>query len=76
VVGSGPAGLTVAYYLRLKGYQVTLFEALPVNSAACCVWASPTTACPRTFWTGEIDYLLRHGIDARTGKCAWARISI
>jgi heterodisulfide reductase subunit A len=28
VVGSGPAGLAVAYYLRLKGYQITIFEAL------------------------------------------------
>ena len=28
VIGSGPAGLTVAYYMRLKGYQVTIFEAL------------------------------------------------
>ncbi len=30
VIGSGPAGLTVAYDLRLQGYQVTMFEALPV----------------------------------------------
>ncbi|MBA4395399.1 MAG: 4Fe-4S ferredoxin, partial [Desulfobacca sp.] len=29
IVGSGPAGLTAAYYLALKGYPVTLFEALP-----------------------------------------------
>ena len=28
VIGSGPAGLAVAYYMRLKGYQVTLLEAL------------------------------------------------
>ena len=30
VIGSGPSGLTVAYYLRLKGYRVTIFEALKV----------------------------------------------
>ena len=30
IVGSGPAGLTSAYYLALRGYQVTIFEALPV----------------------------------------------
>jgi NADPH-dependent glutamate synthase beta subunit-like oxidoreductase len=26
IVGSGPAGLTCAYYLAIKGYQVTVFE--------------------------------------------------
>lgn len=30
IVGSGPAGLTAAYYLARKGHQVTVFEALPV----------------------------------------------
>ncbi|NIV30076.1 MAG: NAD(P)-binding protein, partial [Anaerolineae bacterium] len=30
VVGSGPAGLTVAQDLKLQGHDVTIFEALPV----------------------------------------------
>lgn len=30
VIGSGPAGLTAGYYLGLEGYNVTVFEALPV----------------------------------------------
>ena len=30
VVGAGPGGMTAAYYLALKGYGVTVFEALPV----------------------------------------------
>lgn len=29
IVGAGPAGLTCAHYLALKGYGVTIFEALP-----------------------------------------------
>ncbi|MDH5696561.1 MAG: NADH-quinone oxidoreductase subunit NuoF, partial [Dehalococcoidia bacterium] len=29
IVGSGPAGLTAAYYLAKLGYSVTVFEALP-----------------------------------------------
>jgi NADPH-dependent glutamate synthase beta subunit-like oxidoreductase len=30
VIGAGPGGMTAAYYLALKGYAVTVFEALPV----------------------------------------------
>jgi len=29
IVGSGPAGLTAAYFLALKGHNVTIFEAAP-----------------------------------------------
>jgi len=29
IIGSGPAGLTVAHELSRKGYDVTIFEALP-----------------------------------------------
>ena len=30
VIGAGPAGMSAAYYLALKGYGVKIFEALPV----------------------------------------------
>ena len=30
IIGSGPAGLTAGYYLGLDGYNVIIFEALPV----------------------------------------------
>jgi len=29
IIGAGPAGLTAGYYLRLKGYDIDIFEALP-----------------------------------------------
>lgn len=66
VVGSGPAGLTVAYYLRLKGYRITLFEALPVLGGMLRV-GIPDYRLPPSFLNREIDYLLRHGIETRTG---------
>jgi heterodisulfide reductase subunit A len=52
VVGSGPAGLTVAYYLRLKGYRVTIFEALQ-ELPACCGWAYRITGCQPGYWNAK-----------------------
>jgi len=66
VVGSGPAGLTVAWDLRLKGWQVTLFEALPVLGGMLRV-GIPDYRLPPDILDREIDYLLRHGIESRTG---------
>ncbi|MBW1943808.1 MAG: FAD-dependent oxidoreductase [Deltaproteobacteria bacterium] len=67
VVGAGPAGLTVAYYLRLKGYKVTIFEALPVLGGMLRV-GIPDYRLPPKILEQEIDYILRLGIEVQTGK--------
>ena len=66
VIGSGPAGLTAAYNLRLKGYAVTIFEALGVLGGMLRV-GIPDYRLPNEVVDREIDYLLRHGIEAKTG---------
>ncbi|MDJ0668455.1 MAG: FAD-dependent oxidoreductase [Desulfobacterales bacterium] len=66
VVGSGPAGLTAAYDLRLKGYAVTLFEELDVLGGMLKV-GIPDYRLPNEVVDREIDYLLRHGIETQTG---------
>jgi heterodisulfide reductase subunit A2 len=65
VIGSGPAGLTVAYYLRLKGYGVTLFEALGQLGGMLRV-GIPDYRLPGELLDNEIRYLLQHGIDVKT----------
>jgi heterodisulfide reductase subunit A len=67
VVGSGPAGLTVAYYLRLKGYGVTIFEALEKLGGMLRV-GIPDYRLPPSVLDREIDYLLRCGITVQTEK--------
>jgi heterodisulfide reductase subunit A len=67
VVGSGPAGLAVAYYLRLKGYQITIFEALPVLGGMLRV-GIPDYRLPPEILDGEINNILRLGIETQTGK--------
>jgi len=66
VIGSGPAGLTVAYYLRLKGYQITMFEALDQLGGMLRV-GIPDYRLPADLLDREIQYLLDHGIAVETG---------
>ena len=66
VIGSGPSGLTVAYYLRLKGYQVTIFEALEVLGGMLRV-GIPDYRLPPEVLDQEIDHILRLNVKTRTG---------
>jgi len=75
VIGSGPAGLTVAYYLRLRGYGVTIFEALEVLGGMLRVGIPDYRLPPETL-EREIDYILSLGIDVRTGTRFGADITL
>jgi len=66
VIGSGPAGLTAAYYMRLKGYRITIFEALDRPGGMLRV-GIPDYRLPPEVLENEIDFILRHGIEIRTG---------
>jgi heterodisulfide reductase subunit A len=66
VIGSGPAGLTVAYYMRLNGYRVSIFEALDRAGGMLRV-GIPDYRLPPAVLDKEINYILRHGIELRTG---------
>ncbi|RKZ00150.1 MAG: hypothetical protein DRQ13_01020 [Ignavibacteriae bacterium] len=65
VIGSGPAGLTAAHYLSLKGYKVTVFEAEdePGGMLFCAI---PSYRLPKETIRNEIAALLDDNI---TVKC-------
>jgi heterodisulfide reductase subunit A2 len=67
VIGSGPAGLAVAYYMRLKGYPVTLFEALEQLGGMLRV-GIPDYRLPPEVLDREIAHILRLGITVRSGQ--------
>ncbi len=67
VVGSGPAGITAAYYLRLRGYRVTIFEALEQLGGMLRV-GIPDYRLPPDILDREIAHVLRHGIAVKTGQ--------
>ncbi len=66
VVGSGPAGLTAAYYLAKKGHSVTIFEALPEPGGMMRV-GIPEFRMPRDILAQEIDEVRKVGVEIRCG---------
>lgn len=61
VVGSGPAGLTVAGDLILKGHEVTIFEALH-KSGGVLVYGIPEFRLPKAIVQAEVNYLEKLGV--------------
>jgi NADH-quinone oxidoreductase subunit F len=64
VVGAGPAGLSAAYFLALKGYPITVFEALPVAGGMMAV-GIPEYRLPRKVLQDEIDDILKLGVELK-----------
>jgi glutamate synthase (NADPH/NADH) small chain len=65
IVGSGPAGLTVAGDLIKIGHQVTVFEALH-KSGGVLVYGIPEFRLPKAIVQSEVDYLTRLGVEFKT----------
>jgi glutamate synthase (NADPH/NADH) small chain len=61
VVGCGPAGLTVAGDLILKGHEVTIFEALHAPGGVL-VYGIPEFRLPKEIVFAECNYLERLGV--------------
>jgi len=64
VIGAGPAGLTAAYYLAIEGYQVTIFEALPVAGGMLTV-GIPEYRLPKATLNAEIRTIEELGVEFR-----------
>lgn len=67
IIGSGPAGLTAGYYLARKGYEVTLFEAMP-EPGGWLRYGIPEYRLPRSILQAEIDYIRAAGVQIVTGR--------
>ena len=63
-VGAGPAGMSAAYYLALKGYGVTVIEALPVAGGMMMVGV-PGYRLPREVIDREVAMLKDLGVEFR-----------
>ncbi|MBI4721364.1 MAG: NAD(P)-binding protein, partial [Chitinivibrionia bacterium] len=75
IIGAGPAGLTAAHYLSLKGAAVTVFEAekAPGGMLTCAI---PSYRLPRETIEKEIDALLNENITLTCGAALGRDVTI
>lgn len=66
VVGSGPAGLSCAYYLAVDGYKVTVFEKQE-RLGGMLTLGIPSFRLEKDVVNAEIDILRQLGVEFKTG---------
>lgn len=66
VIGAGPAGMSCAYYLTIKGYDVTVFEKQQ-KLGGMLTLGIPSFRLEKDVVEAEIDILREMGIEFKTG---------
>ena len=66
VIGGGPAGLTAAYYLRLVGHEVTVYDAMP-EMGGMLRYGIPEYRLPKAVLKKEIEQIRKAGVLFKNG---------
>ncbi len=61
IVGAGPSGLTAGYYLALRGFDVTIYEALS-KAGGMTMWGIPKYRFPMDSLDKQIEYMEKMGV--------------
>ena len=67
IVGAGPSGLSCAYFLALKGYDVTVFESND-KSGGMLLYGIPRFRLPLDALRRDIDYIEKCGVRILTNR--------
>jgi NADPH-dependent glutamate synthase beta subunit-like oxidoreductase len=74
VIGAGPSGLSCAYHLARRGYQVTVFESLP-NAGGMLRYGIPVYRLPREVLDAEIQRIVDLGVELQCGTTVGKEMS-
>jgi glutamate synthase (NADPH/NADH) small chain len=66
IIGSGPGGLATAYYLRVLGYQITVFDAQE-KPGGMLRYGIPEYRLPYDQIDKDIDYIRSLGVEVKQG---------
>ncbi|HEY7123335.1 MAG TPA: FAD-dependent oxidoreductase [Ktedonobacterales bacterium] len=75
IVGSGPTGLSAACYLARRGYQVTIYEAMPVAGGMMSI-GIPEYRLPRAELNRDIEAITDLGVEVRTNTAIGRDVSL
>jgi NADPH-dependent glutamate synthase beta subunit-like oxidoreductase len=75
IVGGGPAGLAAAHDLRIRGYQVTLYEATQ-TLGGMMVLGIPEYRLDRAVVQAEIDTIIGLGVEVEFGTRLGSDVSL
>ncbi len=75
VIGGGPAGLSAAYFLRLDGHDVTIFEAHE-KLGGMMRYGIPGYRTPRDMLDKEIGRIIDMGVEVRTSTRVGTDVSM
>lgn len=65
IVGSGPAGMTAAYFLATEGHEITVYEAMP-QPGGMLRYGIPEYRLPKLILDQEIDIIRSMGVAIKT----------
>jgi NADPH-dependent glutamate synthase beta subunit-like oxidoreductase len=75
VVGGGPSGLTAAYYLRLMGHRVTVFEKR-AHLGGMLRYGIPSYRFPKERLQYDLDAILKTGVEVRLNTDIGAAVTL
>jgi formate dehydrogenase beta subunit len=65
IIGSGPSGLTAAYYLCNQGHDVTVFESMP-EAGGMMRYGIPEYRLPGNVLNSEMEFIVEQGVTIKT----------